>query len=123
MREHCGTIRPRTNKFQGISVPALRMAFLPVAVVLIFSNLVQLSAASAGDGEIQRLPVIEKQDIHFEALSVGGKPFQKRVPALAQDNYGFIWLGLPMTACSTATDGTYESPALQPPTPAIHVTV
>ena len=62
-------------------------------MVLIFSNWVQPSPASPGDGGIQRLPVIEKQDIRFDALSVGGKPFQKRVFALAQDNYGFLWLG------------------------------
>ena len=91
--EHCGTLSRRTNQLQGVSVPALRRAFLPVAVVLIFSHWVQPSAASPGDGGIQRLPVIEKQDIRFEALSVGGKPFQKRVLALAQDNYGFLWLG------------------------------
>lgn len=45
------------------------------------------------DGGVQRLPVIDKQDIYFEALSVGGKPFQKRVFALTQDSYGFLWLG------------------------------
>jgi signal transduction histidine kinase/ligand-binding sensor domain-containing protein/CheY-like chemotaxis protein len=64
-----------------------------LVAVVIFSNWVQPSAASPVDDGIQRLPVIEKQDIRFEALSVGGKPFQKRVFALAQDNYGFLWLG------------------------------
>jgi ligand-binding sensor domain-containing protein len=54
---------------------------------------VQPFAASPGDAGIQRLPAIEKQDIRFEALSVGGKPFQKRVLSLAQDNYGFLWIG------------------------------
>ena len=49
--------------------------------------------ALPADGGIRRLPVIDKQDIRFDGLSVGGKPFQKRVFALAQDNYGFLWLG------------------------------
>src|SRR4051794_20596195 len=51
------------------------------------------ATALRADGGIQRLPVFEKQDIRFEAPLVGGKPFQKRVFALAQDNYGFLWLG------------------------------
>ena len=93
MGEHCGTLARRTNELLGASVPAVRRALLPVAVVLIFSNWVQPTAASPADGGIQRLPVIEKQDIRLDALSVGGKPFQKRVLALAQDNYGFIWIG------------------------------
>jgi signal transduction histidine kinase len=93
LRAACSTLARRSIEVQGVSVPALRRARLPVAVVLIFSNWVQPSAASPSGGEIQRLPVIEKQDIRFEALSVGGKPFQKRVFALAQDNYGFLWLG------------------------------
>jgi len=93
LRQHCGTLPRRTYELKGIAVPILRRFYLPVAVVLTFSNCVQPSAASPGDGGIQRLPVIEKQDIRFDALSVGGKPFQKRVFALAQDNYGFLWLG------------------------------
>jgi ligand-binding sensor domain-containing protein/signal transduction histidine kinase len=44
------------------------------------------------DGPV-KLPVIDKQDIRFVPLSVGGERFQKRVHALAQDNYGFVWLG------------------------------
>ena len=40
-----------------------------------------------------RLPVIDRQDIRFVGLTVGGEPFTKRVLAIAQDNYGFVWLG------------------------------
>jgi signal transduction histidine kinase/ligand-binding sensor domain-containing protein/CheY-like chemotaxis protein len=39
------------------------------------------------------LPVIDKRDIRFIPLSVDGEPFQKRVVRIAQDNYGFMWLG------------------------------
>jgi ligand-binding sensor domain-containing protein len=40
-----------------------------------------------------KLPVVDKQDIRFNRLSVGGEPFNKRVLAIAQDNHGFVWLG------------------------------
>lgn len=40
-----------------------------------------------------RLPVVDKQDIRFNRLSVGGESFNKRVLAIAQDNHGFVWLG------------------------------
>ena len=36
---------------------------------------------------------MDKQDIRFDRLSVGGEPFNKRVLAIAQDNHGFVWLG------------------------------
>jgi signal transduction histidine kinase/ligand-binding sensor domain-containing protein/DNA-binding response OmpR family regulator len=62
-------------------------------MVIIFSNWVQPSTASPADAGIRKLAVIEKQDIRFDVLSVGGKPFQQRVFALAQDNYGFLWIG------------------------------
>ena len=42
---------------------------------------------------VQRLPVMDKHDIRFAPLLVGGEPFKKRVLAIAQDNYGFMWLG------------------------------
>jgi signal transduction histidine kinase/ligand-binding sensor domain-containing protein/CheY-like chemotaxis protein len=66
------------------------------------------TATSASHGAVQRLPVIEKQDLRFVPLSVGGEPFQKWVMAIGQDNYGFIWLG--------TTDGLYryDGQALKP---------
>ena len=43
----------------------------------------------------KKLPVIDRQDIRFVRLSIGGQPFNKRVLAINQkkDNYGFMWLG------------------------------
>ena len=48
---------------------------------------------TTSQGNIERLPVIDEQDIRFVRLSVGGEPFKKRVLSMAQDNYGFVWLG------------------------------
>src|SRR5262245_42854055 len=42
---------------------------------------------------VVKLPVIDKQDIRFVRISAGGEPFKKRVLAVSQDNYGFMWLG------------------------------
>jgi len=42
--------------------------------VILFSLWVQPAAASLADSGIQRLPVIDKQDIRFDAASIGGKP-------------------------------------------------
>jgi signal transduction histidine kinase/ligand-binding sensor domain-containing protein/DNA-binding response OmpR family regulator len=71
----------------------MRSGCLPVSLVILFSIWVQPAAASPADAGIQKLAVIGKQDIRFDVLSVGGKPFQQRVFSLAQDNYGFLWLG------------------------------
>ena len=47
---------------------------LSVPAVILFSIWVQPAAASLADSGIQRLPVIDKQDIRFDAVSIGGKP-------------------------------------------------
>jgi ligand-binding sensor domain-containing protein/two-component sensor histidine kinase len=44
------------------------------------------------DGPV-KLPVVDQHDIRFVPLSVNGERFQKRVSGLAEDNYGFVWLG------------------------------
>src|SRR5205809_363681 len=68
LREPRSTLARRINELHGVSAAALRRTRLPVAMVIISFICVQPSAASPGDGGIQRLPVIEKQDIRFEAL-------------------------------------------------------
>ena len=42
-------------------------------------------------GTLVKLPVTDKQDIHFATLSVNGEPFKQWVPAIVQDNQGFLW--------------------------------
>src|SRR3954453_11245449 len=39
-----------------------------------------------------KLPVVDKQDIRFLPFSVNGAP-RTRVRSIAQDDYGFLWLG------------------------------
>ena len=82
-----------TAGFDGVPGCAARRALLHFAVVILFSICVQPAAAGPPDSGIQTLPVIDRQDIRFVRLSVGGRTFQKRVDAIAQDNYGFVWLG------------------------------
>jgi signal transduction histidine kinase/ligand-binding sensor domain-containing protein/CheY-like chemotaxis protein len=82
-----------TAEFNGVPGCASRKAPLPFAVVILFSIRALSAASVPPDSPIQTLPVIERQDIRFVRLSVGGRPFQKRVVGIAQDNYGFIWLG------------------------------
>ena len=68
------------------------MPRLVLAAAILFSICVQPAPASPLN-DIHRLPVIDRQDIRFVRLSVGGRTFQKRVLAIAQDDYGFVWLG------------------------------
>jgi len=51
------------------------------------------AARAAEPGATKILPLVDGQDIRSVRLSVGGEPFRKWVTAIAQDNYGFIWLG------------------------------
>jgi hypothetical protein len=44
-------------------------------------------------GAVVKLPVIDKQDIRFVQVSSQGESFQSRVTSIAQDRYGFLWLG------------------------------
>jgi len=53
----------------------------------------------AADGVV-RLPVIDKQDIRFVALSAGGQTLEGWVRGIAQDNQGFMWFA--------TDDGLYE---------------
>lgn len=45
-------------------------------------------------------PVIDKQDIRFNRLTASGESLQSRIWSIAQDNYGFLWLG--------TSDGLYR---------------
>jgi signal transduction histidine kinase/ligand-binding sensor domain-containing protein/CheY-like chemotaxis protein len=65
---------------------------LPRIVFPLFAALILFPAVGHSQA-IVKPPIIDKQDIRFNRLSVGGKPFKKWVIAIAQDNYGFIWLG------------------------------
>ncbi len=40
-----------------------------------------------------KLPVIDRQDIRFVHASADGELLQNGFVTIAQDNYGFLWLG------------------------------
>src|SRR5215472_11857971 len=63
--------------------------FLARATFFFCVSVSSATAATMPAGPI-RLPVIDKQDIRFVRLSVGGEPFRKWVTAIAQDDFGFI---------------------------------
>ncbi len=42
---------------------------------------------------VVKLPVIDKQDIRFVRVSADEESFQSGIITIAQDNYGFMWLG------------------------------
>ena len=71
----------------------MRWRHLSLALVFLIVVWLQSPAAFPADNSVQSLPVVDRYDIRFDRLSVGGQVFKKRVLALAQDNYGFIWLG------------------------------
>ena len=60
--------------------------------MLALANAVLLSAAAL-PGAIQKLPVTDRQDIRFVRLRDGSETFRTWVGAIAQDHYGFLWLG------------------------------
>lgn len=42
---------------------------------------------------VVKIPVVDKQDIRFTQLSLNGEFFQEGILSIAQDHYGFVWLG------------------------------
>jgi signal transduction histidine kinase/ligand-binding sensor domain-containing protein/CheY-like chemotaxis protein len=83
---------PPTDELAIVAGSASRSTVLLASFILFFLGARHVAAASP-DREVQRLPVIDKQDIRFIPLSAAGEPFKKRVLSIAQDNYGFMWLG------------------------------
>ncbi len=53
----------------------------------------RIPASTSVQSGLVKLPVIDKQDIRFTQLSVGGESLQSRIQSITQDNYGFLWLG------------------------------
>lgn len=51
------------------------------------------AANTTSQDNIERPPLIDEHDIRFVQLSAGGEPFKKWVFSIAQDDYGFVWLG------------------------------
>jgi signal transduction histidine kinase/ligand-binding sensor domain-containing protein/CheY-like chemotaxis protein len=62
-------------------------------LILLFGLYSSPGAGAAKLEDKELLPVVDAHDIHFVPLSVGGERFQKRVNAINQDSYGFVWLG------------------------------
>ncbi len=83
--------RKTITSHRALAVPG-RVLLRIAKLALLSIGAVGLAAAPADQG-IQKLPVIDRQDIRFVHLSIGGQPFNKRVLAINQDNYGFMWLG------------------------------
>src|SRR5947208_11708996 len=51
------------------------------------------AASAAHHTGIVKLPVVDKQDIRFLPFSVNGEAPRSRIVSIAQDSYGFLWLG------------------------------
>ncbi|MBV8571970.1 MAG: response regulator [Acidobacteriaceae bacterium] len=58
------------------------------------------AAASEHVNGLIKPPVVEKQDIRFSRVTLNGESLQSRITNIAQDNYGFLWLG--------TSDGLYK---------------
>jgi len=67
-----------TRHFLSVIVPTALFLFAP--------------AVSFADALV-RLPVIDRQDLHFNRISIDWGTLPRSIHALAQDNYGFLWLG------------------------------
>ena len=66
---------------------------LPFVVIILLTTNLRSAAATPQEKAVQKLPVIDKEDIRLVRLAIRGQPFNKRVLAIAQDNFGFVWLG------------------------------
>src|SRR5947209_6645804 len=53
------------------------------------------AASAARHTSIVKLPVTDKQDIRFLPFSVNGEAPRSRIVSIAQDSYGFLWVGSP----------------------------
>ncbi len=53
----------------------------------------RFAASTAINRGVVKLPVVDKQDIRFTQLSVGGESLRLDIRGITQDNYGFIWFG------------------------------
>jgi ligand-binding sensor domain-containing protein len=73
-------------------IPRFLLSLLAMVALFVSGAHSAATQKSTNDGLI-KLPVIDKHDIRFAPLSVAGKQFRRPVKAIAQDNYGFVWLG------------------------------
>jgi signal transduction histidine kinase/ligand-binding sensor domain-containing protein len=68
-------------------------------VLLLVGILVLLGTGAPGavpaalPGGVRKLPVIDRQDIRFRALTIDGEPLKRWVLCIARDAHGFLWLG------------------------------
>ena len=78
---------------------SLRSLFLWLEIA---AALCSVNAASPAD-RVKQLPVIDRQDIQFNRLTIAGASLQSLVGSIAQDRQGFLWFGT-VTVCIATTD-------------------
>jgi signal transduction histidine kinase/ligand-binding sensor domain-containing protein/CheY-like chemotaxis protein len=94
-----GEVRHSMACHRSANTESLRRIFLAAAGALMLCSSAYAGAEriiaieSPPDGDVVKLPVLDKQDIRFRRLSADGEAFQNHIGTIAQDNNGFLWLG------------------------------
>jgi signal transduction histidine kinase/ligand-binding sensor domain-containing protein/ActR/RegA family two-component response regulator len=87
-------MRVLSRKFGAAAVGSKSLFILSTTVLfsgMLYSAAIETSAATPG--RIVRLPVIDRQDIRFARLPIDWGSLPRSIYSIAQDKYGFVWLG------------------------------
>lgn len=88
------------SKKTDLVASTLRLAILFSIAAFSFAAEVGAILPASPPAGLVKPPIVDKHDIRFNRLTANGESLQGRIWSIAQDNYGFLWLG--------TSDGLYR---------------